>query len=348
MDADLVIYDALSITSKIHSPESFIDLLGIQGATWEQLRGAHGYRDRLYWNSISIHYNGTEEMGIWLEMMGQGCRAFETYGSGCYDDLFREVLDNPGEVRITRLDVAFDDHSGILDLQELANDARHGEFVSRFNEWQVIEGSKGSSVTHGSFSSEIFIRIYDKAAERHYSDGRHWIRVELQLRRDRALQFIKMGGSAGEMFTGVLLNYLRYVDPDPTDTNRWRWSLKYYWEDLCDAACKISLYTKPGDEYNKSNTEDFVYRQARGAIYTLLQLDGKEKFLDICGVLPPNLNKKYQRLLDDARRREVQGESGATQQNKNFVELEGGKKHINRPGSFLRGLHHVWLAGLLN
>lgn len=117
-----VIYDALSITSKIHSTGDLIVMLGLESVTWETVKGAHGYKDRLYWNCISIHFNGSEGMGIWLELTGQGCRAFETYGNGNYEGLFQEVLLNPGEMNITRLDVAFDDQEdAILDIDELCS-----------------------------------------------------------------------------------------------------------------------------------------------------------------------------------------------------------------------------------
>lgn len=187
-----IIYDWVSVTSKIHSPDGFIRLLGLNGdgISWEVVKGAHGYRDRLYWNAISIHFNGTEEMGIWLEMSGQGCRAFESFGNGEYESIFQEVLDNPEQMNITRLDVAYDDHEGLLDIEEICTDTNNQEYVSRFRGWQVIHSDGGSSVMLGSRSSEILIRIYDKAAERGFTDGQHWVRVELQLRRERARGFL--------------------------------------------------------------------------------------------------------------------------------------------------------------
>ena len=191
-EGNKIIYDWVSVTSKIHSTQGLIELLGLQKMTWELLKGAHGYHDRLYWSSISIHFNGRDDMGIWLEMSGQGCRAFETFGSGDYDAIFSEVLENPEEMNITRLDVAFDDHSGVLDIDEVCRDTEGGMFVSPFNAWKVTRGSEGSSVLLGSMKSEILIRIYDKAAERGFEDGRHWVRVELQLRRERAKGFLSV------------------------------------------------------------------------------------------------------------------------------------------------------------
>lgn len=103
-----IIYDWVSITSKIHSPDGFIRMLGLDnpGISWELMKGAHGYRDRLYWERISIHFNGRDDMGIWLEMSGQGCRAFESFGSGDYESLFAEVSAAGDDMHITRLDVA--------------------------------------------------------------------------------------------------------------------------------------------------------------------------------------------------------------------------------------------------
>lgn len=214
-----IIYDWVSITSKIHSPDDFIRLLGLmdEGISWEKVKGAHGYRDRLYWGSISIHYNGTEDMGIWLEMSGQGCRSFESYGTGDFESLFAEVLDNPEQMKVTRLDVAYDDLSGVLDIEEICRDTEAQEYVSSFRGWNVQRGSEGSSVTLGSRSSEILIRIYDKAAERGFDDGRHWIRVEMQLRRERALSFLigaRALGSGLQVFSRIIADIL-------TSQTRW-------------------------------------------------------------------------------------------------------------------------------
>ena len=51
-----ILIDWLSFTSKIHSPEEIISLLGMDGCGWEVINGMHGYQERLYYESISIHY----------------------------------------------------------------------------------------------------------------------------------------------------------------------------------------------------------------------------------------------------------------------------------------------------
>lgn len=296
---NLVLYDWVSITSKIHTPEQMISLLGMEGVTWDHIKGAHGYKDRLYFNCISIHYNGSADMGVWLELSGQGCRAFETIGHADYDHLFRIVADNPQQMKITRLDVAFDDHTGLLDMNALIADTLCGNYVAKANSWECIQSSKGTSVIIGSRQSPVLIRIYDKAAERNITDGTHWIRIELQLRDDRAIEFVNKPYDVGETFSGVLLNYLRYVVPDEMDSNKWRWPLTDYWCDVVQDACRIQIYSKPGIKYNLLDCENFVFNQAGNAINALLQVYDVDTFLQKLQERKSRPNPKYKQMVDN-------------------------------------------------
>lgn len=306
-----VLIDWLSITSKIHSPEDIIDLLGLSKMTWEKVKGAHGYKDRLYWEKISIHYNGSPDMGVWLEMSGQGCRAFESFGTGDFDYLFALVLENQGEMKITRLDIAYDDHTGVLPIDTIAQDTLAHRWVSDFYNAQVLydidrrksKDWRGISCYYGSMSSEALVRIYDKAKERGFDD-RHWIRVELQLRRDRALSFARQIQNVpiGTLFRGVLHKYLRFVhqDDDSDDSNMRRWPTTAYWATLLDGVDKINIYSKPGTDYNMYNLESFVGTQAGGAVYTFLETHPISEFLALIRDRDPEkLNPKYRTLIHE-------------------------------------------------
>lgn len=299
-----LLFDWVSITSKIHSPQNFIQMLGMakENIVWEKTNGGNGYRDRLYWEGISILYNGREDMGVFLDMPGRGCRTFESFGNGDYEALFQEVFDNLEQMHITRLDVAFDDHSGLLPIQQILKDAHNGEYISKCRKGTERLGlgeAKGEdSVLFGTRSSLILLRIYDKAQERGFKDGRHWIRVELQLKDERVLAFIQRTEPIGERWTGVLANYLRFVDePNGFDTNRWRWPMKDYWARLLDGAAPIRLYEKPGADYNMLNLENFIFVQAGGSIYTYLECYGTERFLEELHSRRKPLNPKHVRLL---------------------------------------------------
>lgn len=230
-----LLFDWVSITSKIHSPQNFIQMLGMakENIVWEKTNGGNGYRDRLYWEGISTH-NG--------EYISKCRKGTERLGLG--------------------------------------------------------EAKGEDSVLFGTRSSLILLRIYDKVQERGFKDGRHWIRVELQLKDERALAFIQRTEPIGERWTGVLANYLRFVDePNGFDTNRWRWPMIDYWARLLDGAAPIRLYEKPGADYNMLNLENFIFVQAGGSIYTYLECYGTERFLEELHSRRKPLNPKHVRLL---------------------------------------------------
>lgn len=297
---NVIIYDAVSVTSRVTDPNFWIDFLGLSSLKW--LEGKSRYYDHRLWSStISIHYNDSDSesgvSGTWLEMMGQGCRTFEDLGTGDFDALFRLVLDDPDNFKITRLDIALDDHTGLLDLRQLGEDTRKQEYISKFREWEVREGSKGGSVNHGSDSSAFYLRIYDKAMERHCEDGVHWIRIEMQLRDDRADLWIRRPEPIGQRFSGVLRNYLRYIDPTG-DSNRRRWPTKQYWDDLLGEAEKISLYVKPGIEYNLMRLNNFVFGQAGNPTAAAIEIYGVKTFLERLEKRGTTENPKYKKLVD--------------------------------------------------
>lgn len=242
---NIILYDWLSFTCKTDDVQFIIDILGLKHVPWENIKGARGYQDRLYFNCISIHFNGRADMGVWCEMSGQGCRAFEelTSHEDKWDTLFYLIAEF--NMNITRLDVAYDDHEGLLNIDEIIQDTRQKSYVSKSDYWEIIESSKGQSLQFGSPQSDVLIRVYDKARERNCEAGTHWVRCELQMRRERAISFTKLGLPIGKSYCGVVINYLRFVIPDDLDSNKWRWPIKPYWGDFLENADRISIYEAP-------------------------------------------------------------------------------------------------------
>lgn len=290
---NLVIYDWLSFTSKVHTPDQLISALGLSHVPWQEIKGARGYRDRKYFSCISIHYNGRPDMGVWVEMSGQGCRTFESLSEVTWEGIFGFIRENG--LKITRLDVAYDDHTGILDIMRIAGDTQNSMYVSKSDYWETLLSSKGTSVQIGSPQSKVLIRMYDKAAERGKPDE-HWIRVELQLRDDRAVQFTKIPLPIGQAFAGVLLNYLRYVEAGE-DSNRWRWPMTDYWFNLVQDAERISIYQTPGMEYNEERCRNYVVNQAGNAIDACIQMYGLYEFERMIQERTTAPNPKYTQLV---------------------------------------------------
>ena len=290
---NIVLYDYLSFTSKRHMPEELIEVLGLGQCPWSVIRGARGYQDRKYFSCISIHYNGRADMGVWVEMTGQGCRTFETLSTVGWECLFQFIRGNG--LNITRMDVAYDDHTGILDINSIAFDTMKQNYISKSNWYKVEISSEGISSYVGSPKSKVRVRMYDKAAERK-KFGEHWVRCELQLRDERAIKFNELNLPIGQAFTGVLLNYLRYVEPS-SDTNKWRWPMKAYWRNLVEDAERISIYQAPGMEYNEEAIKHYVVNQAGNAVDACIRMYGIESFQEMIANRDIARNPHYDQVV---------------------------------------------------
>lgn len=292
-----ILVDWLTFSSKIDSVESAQRLLGLAGVTWQHMeRGRNGYRQRVMFDNISILYDGAEDMGICVDITGSGCRAFESFASRSWEALFQDIMDD--DYNISRLDMAFDDHTGLLDINVIQDDTDDHHYVSAFRKWKVEYGSDGVTIYHGSQRSDMLIRIYDKAAEQGL-DGSHWVRVELQMRNKIASGFVAgaLSRPIGEQFRGVLHNYLRYVVPT-ADTNMSRWPMTDYWEQLLESVERVRCWSAPGVDYTVFKLADLVVNQWGNAIDCYLSIFGVEDLIRELGKRAIRLSPKYERLKD--------------------------------------------------
>lgn len=300
-----VIYDWLTFTTKIHSLVDVVDFLGLSGVHFEQCRGRYCYQDRLSFGGISILYNGREDMGICVEMSGKGCRTFETHGSGDYDSIFDMVIENWHEdsekrqANITRLDVAYDDFDGVLDLNYYMMAAQKGEFTSRCRDIEVIYSNKGCSVCHGNrLQSNVYVRMYDKKMEQEKEDIEHWVRCEIRLKDDTARGFIKLGGDIRKNYFEVINNYLRYVIPSDNLTNKSMLPSSPEWLQFIETWESVSVFEKPGVNYNLGKLSAFVTTQLSGALTTYIDIVGMDNFVKGIneGIKHKPMNPKYKEL----------------------------------------------------
>lgn len=308
-----IIFDYLSVTLNCHEdlPPGysfsdihcfFADLLWIPIDKFEVSNGVKGFDKRFWFDGINIHTPSEKMPFCWLEMSGTGCRAYESYGSGDWFALFRCLLD---WCRFRRLDIAYDDHAGILPMDQLIHDTYLRNYVSKARKHELIIGLDDTSsdlecsVYHGSESSAVMLRIYDKAMQLDRV-GEHWVRSELQLRDDRAhstAELLVSGCDVGQLYFGILNNYFRYVDQDPSDSNRWRWPLKSYWADFVSDLSRIRLFEKKGVEYNLQSLDHYVFHQAGNSILTAIKVYGLQGFIDRLKEIHPFINNPQQIAL---------------------------------------------------
>ena len=357
---NMILRDWFSFTSKNHTPQQLIKALGLSHCAWSDVqKGAHGYQDRLYYGSISVHYNGREDMGVWVEMTGQGCRNFEQFTTlpNKWEDLIAFVIGI--SLHITSYDVAFDDHTGVLDIDKIQDDIEENSFVSPCRFWETVRSSQGKSAYIGSPQSPVRVRIYDKARERGLDDGQHWIRVELQLRDARADKFVRLSHPAvavpagmyrktgevvenipiGEAFAGVLLNYLRIVEPCETDSNKSRWQMAEYWANLLGAVGAISIYTEPESEYNLDRCKNYVINLAGNAVDCMMDVYGVDEFLLLLNGRTCKQNPKYEVIKSEYHARQEAWAARVA----DFLESEEEREYsrIEREGRIMSD-GHIW------
>lgn len=305
-----IIIDWFSATIPCKSSETtvtgIVELLGLSDVPWERSYGFYGWQYRETFSNISIHFGGVQHEGlIMLEMSGQGCRTFETLGNGDFLSLFKFVFSVPG-AKVTRIDVAFDDFSGYLNLDEIVKDTLNHNFIAKTRKWGVNLSDSGTCVTHGQRSGSVFIRIYDKAAERNKQDEiSHWVRCELQIRQDRAVDFVRLLVEENEviddLYFAVLNHYLRYVKISESDSNKWRSEIADHWENFYNykSVQERSIYKKPGMEYNAAKLRSVYGERFAGGIYTYINLFGVNTLLEDVEAAKSKLNPKYKLLLQE-------------------------------------------------
>lgn len=307
-----ILIDWFSITCRNDTVSSIISKLHLrEGIEFTETYGFYGYRNRLVFDGISIHYGHKFEDQDFpmLEMTGQGCRDFETYSEIDWQYLFEMALDTEN-YNITRLDVAYDDFAyddscGIFNIKQIIKDTQQRNFIAKSRTGIITNSFKGGSdaysVMFGSRTSDLYIRIYDKARERGFHDGRHWIRLETVFKQDRALAFLRDVNPLGIKYRGVVHNYLRFVTPDKSDDNKSRWSTRKYWQRFLDDVDKISIYTKKDVDYNLTRLGHYVFTQAGNSIDTYIRCQGLISFLDKLLKRDSRLTPHQKQLISEFR-----------------------------------------------
>lgn len=300
-------------------------LLGLNSpdVPWEtEVSFRNGYPCRTKYKNITILWGADDErfyksdakksasekirtdMGICLDMSGQGCREFESVKGNDWLKFLHSICDRDFKTNITRLDLAYDDHIGTLDLYRIAADIRDRNYTSPSKKSQIIWSDdqvndvQGLTVYVGSKKSDVLVRIYDKAAEREFGEDVHWVRCELQLRHDRCISAvfeILKKQHVGRTAAGILRNYLTFREPDSMDTNKSRWPVAGYWDKVLMDMEKVSLWISPGEPYNFSKSQLHMIKQYGQVLVSSYRIDGSiQPVLDACIAMYPDLADKYE------------------------------------------------------
>ena len=346
-----ILIDWLSVVFHDVQVDDVKRLLGLADPDidWQdRLAFRHGYPRQCSFANIVIRYGADDaanykdddtsmavdkvrhDMGIMLDMSGTACRSFETYGHGDWLKLLGDICALETRTHFTRLDLSYDDHTGILDLHRIRTDVEDRNYTgcpkkARI-QWSDNQETDihGLTVYIGSEKSPVFVRIYDKAAERGFKD-RHWIRVEMVLRHDRAtvaIAEILLRQNVGETYSGILRNYCCFRTPT-NDINKSRWPIADYWDKLIAGVGRIRLWISPGEPYNFRKTEDQMILQYGQALQAYVEIHGSiQDLLCRSKQAHPELNKKYKMAISQAKLEQKQARDAAINLRKQIVAAE--------------------------
>ena len=137
--------------------------------------GHYSYTEHYSLGDIFIYTSADEEKGVLLELKGRGCRQFESYllaqERSWYDFLMDALVD--GGV-MKRIDLAINDHMGILDIPELAEKCRKREYIGKSRSYKFYLSGElikhreddreymGRTLYLGSLKSDVYFCIYEK------------------------------------------------------------------------------------------------------------------------------------------------------------------------------------------
>lgn len=313
MDERLVcLIDWLRATLKTTDLNQAYRLLGIEESEFKDMpTGLYGYKKQKACGNIRIMYEGKPDMGIHIEMSGQGCREFETFHNG---DWHRFLVDlwNCG-ANFSRIDLAIDDirYNGeppYFKVRQLIRKAKRGEVLTKWKSGRRIEKfrfsdgkSEGDTLYCGSPQSMLQLRFYEKDKER-IAEGKEleegltaWNRVEFEMRDDRAqmaVEWICRGIPVGELIFGILSHYINFVDR-VKDENKARWPVSKFWTDFLNNAQKLRLARAAPDKTIETKYA-WIDRQVKptlAEIWYAFGSPGSEFFVDM-------INEGLQRMTD--------------------------------------------------
>ena len=282
--------------------------------------GHYSYTEHYSLGDIFIYTSADEEKGVLLELKGRGCRQFESYllaqQRSWYDFLMDALVD--GGV-MKRIDLAINDHTGILDIPELAEKCRKREYIGKSRSYKFYQSGElikhreddreymGHTLYLGSLKSDVYFCIYEKDYEQFIKndipleDAEIKNRFEIRLKNDRATHAIKdllTYKNAEKTAFEIVNRYIRFADKDITK-RRSDWKTNERWEWFIGKnRGELRLTTAP-EPYSYERTLNWLRHQVAPTLKVASILD----VLNETNVIPTmireaHLTEKHEKLIE--------------------------------------------------
>lgn len=252
---------------------------------------------RVFWSSVR------QDMGVHVRLPASALKALPHNA----DTVLSDFVGMHG--KFTRVDLATDDFEGVLDMDVMQSKILKKEFVCRArsgSEIRALFGGAGHTLYFGSRESDTFLRMYDKAAEQanlgvDVSCCRSWIRVEMELKNDRADVAAHYIDQHREDWSteaaGWLLSFLDFKDPG-TDSNVSRWITSPWWN-LFVVHAQKSRIASVQEERTVEDIRDWVGRQVIPSLFVLEATLGHKKFFQMVAEGSARLKEHHKKMIAD-------------------------------------------------
>lgn len=248
-------------------------------------RGYRGYecsamilsKGYVAWSVNNPKMNNTAHVSL----SSQPLALFKKGDTGAVIDLMKWVLSIGGH--FTRYDIAYDDKSGIVTVEDVNNAWDAGNRVTRFENKQYKEGKKGDVISEkslhiGSMESLSFLRVYDKALEQGIEG--HWTRFETVLKDELATAYAGLLVNAweqGETFfseicLGVLRGLIEFKDLH-SDKNPCRRKPLSWWSGFVGDVKKVKV-VRVKEQLTIEKIRDWIEYQVAPSLAVLKESNG--------------------------------------------------------------------------
>lgn len=210
-------------------------------------KGGLGYKRQIYNNNIRLYYEGIKGMGICASISGKGCRYMEAQGHNLWSLIFR--LARSVKINITRIDLALDTSVKLINKVRASVDKK--KYISKSRNISYIcksleNSTRTETIYIGSRSSELMIRLYDKAVEQKL-DNIDWERWEIVLKKKKIKEVIPLlEKDISQTFKDILYTYFRPLHT--VGSNKSRSKICKWYLDFLGKVKKISLYSEPREK----------------------------------------------------------------------------------------------------
>jgi len=207
--------------------------------------------------------------GVLIELTGQGCREYEqVFGEDGLEwtNFFAVCLHNNGVFK--RIDIAINDYLPILNIPDVINRVKQGNFSSQFKKYSGnfagltpsddnddIAYTTGETIYFGTPKSNLRIVFYEKDQEQadKYDQlpedeaikNRYEVRFKNDYAEDIAVKFLECADNMW-LVLGVIDHYVTLLEwPKQANIPRNEWQISQDWLDLLKDVEKVKLVTKP-------------------------------------------------------------------------------------------------------